>query len=187
MKLPVLKLIAASAISLGLGLGTGLVAGTTSATASSWPATPIAKSATEAAFISSAIKSCHLAMAKGVTEVMGETTVVFQPMATRDGFYDHTAIATDSQGKAVANPFDYWQPLCLPADMNDSLKTVLRLHLVKNASLEHRFAKKSVSTYVWSQHLGAPDWSTFTYTVKNSLIVSFGGGGWNQTKVFYGK
>ena len=175
------------ALLIGLGAAIGFGSGAIGAVAATQPTTPIAKTETEAAFVRAAINSCKLAMAKGVTEVMGDTKVVYPPMATRDGFYDHTAVATNIDGKTVANPFDFWQPLCFPADMNDSLKTVIKLHLKKNASFRHKFAKKNASTFLWTQHMGAPDWSIFTYTVKNSLIVGFSGATWNQTNVFYGK
>lgn len=146
--------------------------------------TGFTKSAAERDFVKLATASCELAMAKGVTEVMGQVTVKYQPMKTDAGFYDHTAVATGSDGKTAQNPFDFWQPLCFPKKLADSYTNS---HQTMYPGLEHKFAKINASTFTWAQHMGSQDLTTVTYTVKNGRIVTFLGGSWQLTKVLYGK
>jgi hypothetical protein len=158
------------------------------ASAAKAPATPIAKTATEAAFIRLAISSCNLAMAKGFTEVMGDTNVAYKPVKDSSGLYDATNwVASTSDEKQAANPFEFWQPLCFPANLNASFAYTLKHRETFNPGLEHKFAKLNSSTFVWTQHMGSADWSAFTYTVKSGLIVGFSGAPWQDTKVFYAK
>jgi hypothetical protein len=166
----------------------GLIGASQTAEAAQAPATPIAKNATEAAFVRQAITSCSLAMAKGFTEIMGKTTVTFKPVKDQSGLYDSANwVATSSDGKPVANPFQFWQPLCFPSDLNAAFASMLKRHDTFYPGLDHKFAKLNNSTYVWTQHLGSADWNAFIYRVKSGLIVGFSGATWQDTKVVYAK
>lgn len=159
-----------------------------SALATQAPATPIAKSATEAAFVRLAVTSCNLAMQKGFTEIMGDTTVTYKAVKDRTGLYDSTNwVATTSDGKPAGNPFMFLQPLCFPADLNSAYAYMLKHHDTFYPGLDHKFAKLNSSSYVWTQHIGSADWNAFNYKVKSGLIVGFSGATWQDTKVVYSK